>query len=244
MLRPPALRRTPVLASVLALGLGVGLGLTGCASEGDGGAEPTPSVDSTVAESSSSPTDEPTSRFTEPGTELEVGQPATVKWHPNQKLRGELRITVTSLERTTFKETFRHWVLTDQVRGSSPYFVRAKVKNVGKTDLGGFKAPIYGLDAEDYPYEPAGFDRDFAPCQSAELPEPFKAGQSASVCLVVLVRDRGDLVGATYWPDQDLPPITWTGPVSDFGEKKAGDAKKPDAKKPGAKKPGAKKKPR
>lgn len=217
MARP--LTRTLPRTLAAALVLALGATTAACGSDeskagGDTGSKTEPAASATEASSSPTPTKKP--EFTEPGTELEVGQPATVKWRANQKKRGKVRITVTSLEKTTFKQAFSDWKLSDQVRSSTPYFIRATVRNMSATNLGGFVAPLYGLDSSDTPYEPGSFNKPFAPCPNASLPKKFGKGATAKVCLVVYVRPGDKLVGATYWPDQKVGPITWTGPVEDF----------------------------
>lgn len=189
--------------------------IAGCTSEGSPDDEETP-------DAGTSPKKE--SEFTEPGSELEVGQDATLAWHPAQGVDAKIDVTVTALERTTFKQTFQGWKLTDKTKSRAPYFVRAKVTNSGDAPVeGGPDVPLYGLDGANNLVEASDFDSDFDACRPATLPQTFKPGDSVKACLVVLVPDKGDLVGATFRPTEETDPITWTGPLERYQPPKKKD---------------------
>ncbi|GAB7006160.1 hypothetical protein JCM18899A_36330 [Nocardioides sp. AN3] len=227
MARPQA----PVLASALvALGL-----LAGCSGQSDSssdstsggvssgsaaassrGAAPTPSrSSSTSAESPSGPV------LTEPGTDLALGETATVSWRPRQSVVGTLRISVDSLERTTFARSFRDWRVDARTKTYAPFFVHAHITNVGSSDLAGVPVPLYGESAADQLVEPSVFKETFKPCHDRLLPKPFGAGASTAVCLVYLVPSRGALVGAAFRPTQDVSAIVWRGPAVTLGARPA-----------------------
>jgi hypothetical protein len=147
--------------------------------------------------------------LTEPGSELSLTQGATIAWQPREGLVGTLRVSVDNIEPTTFKKSFQDWKVDATTRTFAPYFVRAHVTNIGATDLGGLPAPIYGESAANALVEAAVFKERFKPCHPSVLPKSFAAGASTTLCLVYLVPDRGQLVGAAFRPTQEFDPIVW-----------------------------------
>jgi hypothetical protein len=166
--------------------------------------------------------------LTEPGSQLTVGDHAVVAYKPRQDVVGALDIVVTALEKTTIKSEFSAWQLNDAQKSSNPYFVRATVKNVGDTDLGGRDVPLYIVNDQNVLVESTPFASSFEACPSTPLPEKFAPGAEADVCLVYLAPDHGDLVAVSFRPDETFNPITWTGDVVKY------EPPKPE-KKPGKK---------
>ena len=204
----------PLLAGVLALG--------GCSSaENDGGdAGPTGSDSTTTGSPSPSPSlDEQYGvpapagvTLTTPGSELGVGDSATIAWAPKTTLVGALEITVSRL-RTGRIADFSGFKIDAKVKASTPYYVNATVTNVGDTDLGGLDVPLYLVDQTDTLYEQNHFGAAFKPCAAKALPKGFTAGKTASVCLVYLAASHGILTAVSFRPSQEFDPITWTGTV-------------------------------
>lgn len=227
----------PFLARTSLAGLGLALtatlaGLSGCGSsqQAETGSGPTATVPAASATDTSS-TAAP--GLTPPGTKLKIGQKATVEWKPDQSTSARIRLAVTGIEHTTIEHSFKDWQLSSQERDSNPYFINASVTNLSHTDLGGRTAPLYGLDDEDFPYQPADFDKVFKPCPNADLPKKFMHGDTAKVCLVILVRNKGKLAGAIHWPDEHVGPISWTGPITEYGQKTKKSGQKAGQKKQG-----------
>ena len=164
--------------------------------------------------------------LTEPGSQLAVGDHAVVAYEPRQNLVGALDIAVTALEKTTIKDEFSAWQLSDEQKKSNPYFVRATVKNVGDTDLGGRSVPLYIVNDQNVLVEATPFASSFEACPSTPLPDKFGPGAKADVCLVYLAPDHGDLVAVSFRPEETFNPITWTGDVVKYQppkpDKKAG----------------------
>ena len=215
---------------LLAAALLTGSLLAGCgSSSSDGGpSSPSPSASGgTTGTATASPTGVP---LTPDGTKLALGSPATVEWSPRQNVTATLRITVTQLQSTTYAQTFSGWKLDPQTKSRSPYFVRATVTNVGDTPLSGNSTPLYGLDDADNLVEASTFSSSFTPCQPSSLPRKFPKGASVKVCLVVLVPDKGKLVGVSYRPTDKVEPITWSGTVTPYSPAKKGKTAKKGAK--------------
>ena len=202
--------------SLLALAVAGSLMLAGCSGSDSGGSAGKSSSPS--ASTSASPylpvPDGVT--LTPQGTQLEVGDPAVVAYEPRQDTVGVLDLTVTKLEKTTTKKTMSSWQLTDAQKASTPYFVHVTVKNVGESDLGGRRVPLYVVNEDNLLLESTPFASSFAACPSTALPKPFGPGKTADMCLVYLAPDHGSLEAVSFRPDEDFNPITWTGEIEKY----------------------------
>jgi hypothetical protein len=187
---------------------------------------PTPSESPTE---SSSPSTEATPYLpvrdgvdlTAQGSELALGDHAVVAFEPRQDEVGVLDIKVTRLEKTTFEKSFSGWQLDATTRKSNPYFVHATVENIGGTDLGGRKVPLYIVDGRNTLIEASDFASTFQPCPSKPLPRNFENGDRTKVCLVYLSPRDGELTAVSFRPTEDFNPIIWTGEVQPLGSGKA-----------------------
>lgn len=217
------------------------LALTGCG----GGSDPkaasseSPDPSSTVSGSpvegssidttSAYPSGVPASvDLTAPGSSLSIGETATVAFTPAKKQVAVVEMKVTEVEHTSFKTSFQGWQLGD-VRDKNPYFVHLKVTNIGSTPIKGDGAqiPVYALDGANTLVMHSTFGGTFTPCMPSVLPDTFKPGKSASLCLVYLMPDRGELLASVFRYNEMFDPITWTGPVTEL---KADNSKKSDGK--------------
>lgn len=216
------------LASVLAL--------SACS-----GGDEDPKADETGEGTSAAASDEPYLpvpdgvELTDQGSELELGDTATVAYEPRQDEVAALEITVTRIDKASFK-LFVGWKLSPETKKTTPYFVHAKVKNVGDTDLGGRPVPVYGVDGTNKLIEASTFASTFKPCPSDPLPKKFRTGDSVKTCLVYLAPDRGELTAASFRPVEEFDPITWTGKITrpealDKGKDDKKKGKKGDGKK-------------
>lgn len=235
--------KTVTTTRLLGLGLAGVLALSGCSGGSDDSAAPSAGSGSASGSSSASASAEPYLpvpdgvELTAPGSELAVGESATVAYEPRQGQVGVLDIRVTRLEKTSFKESFQGWKLDDATRKTNPYFVRAKVRNVGESDLGGRNVPLYIVDGRNTLIEASSFASTFKPCANGQFPDKFKQGDATSVCLVYLSPKRGDLTAASFRPTQDFSPITWTGELSSpQAEKKSTKSDKKSDRRKGSKK--------
>ncbi|MGL5827815.1 MAG: hypothetical protein ACRCYU_23855 [Nocardioides sp.] len=165
--------------------------------------------------------------LTEPGTELALGDNATVAWKlpkGTSKKKGKKRrpriaavkIKVRTIESATF-ELFAGWQLSDAARRSNPFFVRATVTNVGKTDLSGLSLPIYIVDGRNTLIRPSSFDGTFKKCPSTPLPDKFTPGKRVKVCAVYLSPKNGGVTAVSVRPREKFNPITWVGKVRGYG---------------------------
>jgi hypothetical protein len=195
--------------------------LAGCSDDGekdpDAGDSPSSSPSSTSASASTEPSlPVPAGvELTTQGSQLEVGEIATVAYQVRQGVVGVLDIKVTRLEQTTFRKSFEGWDLDPQQKKSNPYFVRATVTNRGDTDLGGRRVPLYIVDGTNTLVEATSFASSFKSCEPGEFPKKYLPGKKMKVCLVFLSPKKGDLTAVSFRPTQEYDPITWTGELQD-----------------------------
>ncbi|MDP3893953.1 hypothetical protein [Nocardioides sp.] len=226
--------RAPWHRRLAVLGLASALALSSCSTDPDEAdaeatATPTPSVTATTNNTQFELPDGVT--LTAEGSELELGDTATVAWEPRAGVVGVLDITVEQIEQATLKD-FAGWTLDKATRQSTPYFVRGQVENAGDIDLGGLPVPLYIVDGTNTLIQASSFASKFKPCPSGPLPAKFAPGKQREVCLVYLAPEQGELEAVSFRPTQEFDPITWTGQIDERGKKKDGKkGKKKDGKK-------------
>ena len=225
MIRPVARRVRRTGLRTLALALGTALLLTSCSGDGEAPeGEPGSSSSTGFGESDSGPSpsaaEEPYLpvpdgvELTAQGSELSLGDKATVAYEPRQNDDvAALDLTVTRIEEASFK-LFVGWKLSKETLRTTPYFVHAKVRNVGRTDLGKERVPLYAVDGDNKLIESSTFASTFKPCPSASLPDKFRQGDTTSTCLVYLAPDKGEVTAVSFRPTEDFAPIIWTGEVT------------------------------
>jgi hypothetical protein len=163
--------------------------------------------------------------LTTQGTELGLDETATVAYEPRQGQVGVLDITVTRMDKASF-DLFSGWKLDEKTKSTQPYFVHAKIRNVGATDLGERRPPLYAVDGDNKLVESSTFASTFEPCPSAPFPKKFKTGDTVSSCLVYLAPNKGELAAVSFRPTEDFDPIVWLGelttpePPKNTGDKK------------------------
>lgn len=197
--------------------------LAGCGGDEGGNADEGPEPSST--ETMDVPTDDAAAAYleapddvelTEPGAELALGDAATGAWTPRQDLVAVVDVTVTALEKASLARDFAGYRFEGAAATATPYFVRAEVENVGDTDLGGRRLPLYGVDDAGRLVEASEIDRAFKPCPAGTLPAAFGSGDSAETCLVYLVARGSTLASAMFRPPEGVAPLTWTGSVTAY----------------------------
>lgn len=224
----PVMRSRHAATALLAPALVAVLTLAGC-SGGDTSKDPSAGSGSSSASGSDTPSSSGSAtvkpylpvpdgvELTDQGSTLKVGDHAVVAYEPRQKQVGVLDIKVTGLEKTTFAKSFQGWQLDKATLSTTPYFVHASVKNVGRTDLGGRSVPLYIVDGHNTLIEASSFASTFKPCPSQPFPAKFKHGDRVKSCLVYLSPKHGDLTAVSFRPTQDFNPITWTGKLTTVG---------------------------
>jgi hypothetical protein len=215
---------------VTALAATAALALAGCSDDsgtGGGGADgsdgaeaeastPTPSTTVAVPEGV---------ELTEPGTQLEFGDTATLA-HEAGKKGGVLDIRVDSAVRGAL-EDFAGFELDDpyKKRGNY-YYVRVTVKNAGDEPFGDVPVPLWGISGTNTLLQAVQFTSAFTKCPTEPLPADFEPGDKFKTCLVYLSPNRGTLEGLSYRPTEEYVPIEWRGEVTKPQEKKGKSGKK------------------
>jgi hypothetical protein len=150
--------------------------------------------------------------LTDQGSELGVGETAVVAWRPAKGEVAVLSLRVRQLRRAPIKE-LADWQLDAAGRQSSLFYVTVSAKNLGETDLGGTRIPLYVADDSSTLVESNAFKTEFKPCPSPSLPATFTTGDQTTACLVYLVPAHGQLTSVTFRPAAKFNPITWVGKV-------------------------------
>ncbi|HEX6877129.1 MAG TPA: hypothetical protein VF165_15840 [Nocardioidaceae bacterium] len=150
--------------------------------------------------------------LTEVGADLSFGDTATVIYEPDQKSGTVLDLRVEKAEQGSIKD-FSGFILDDQTKKSTPYYVDVQVKNVGEGTVGGQAVPLWGVDGENTLLPPARFTATFDRCPSDPLPKKFEPEDSFSTCLVFLAPNEGAMKAVSFRPNQQFDPIQWTGEI-------------------------------
>ena len=218
------IRRTlPALVVVAALSL-AGCGGAGSSEPGAGGSGGTggsSGAGPTASTQSGGPSQSPSSSsavvqgvtLTAQGSQLRLGQTARVSWKPDQKTVGVIAVSVTRLQKMPIS-AFSDWRLNAATQRSTPYFVHATVRNLGRSNLSGKPVPLYLLDQRNTLLQASTFQASYAACPSRPLPAKFTRKKKTRVCLVYFAPDHGRLVAVSFRPTQDFVAITWEGAVS------------------------------
>lgn len=210
-------RTRSTLAPLVVLGLA--LGVAGCGADekkagGDESASPSPTSTTT---SPASYLEVPEGvELTEPGTSLSLGEEGVVAWQLRQDATAALAVTVTRIERTSFRESFKDWRVDAATAARKPHFVRLKVTNLGETELGGLllENVIWAHDGSKLE-APAYYSAKQLPaCAGGPLPKPFATGATAELCQVYFIAPDRKLEAVTFQPPADLDAVTWTGALS------------------------------
>jgi hypothetical protein len=151
--------------------------------------------------------------LTAQGSQLRLGQTARVSWKPDQKTVGVIAVSVTRLQKMPIS-AFSDWRLNAATQRSTPYFVHATVRNLGRSNLSGKPVPLYLLDQRNTLLQASTFQASYAACPSRPLPAKFTRKKKTRVCLVYFAPDHGRLVAVSFRPTQDFVAITWEGAVS------------------------------
>lgn len=157
---------------------------------------------------------------TAPGTDLDLGERATLVWQPAADLTGVLDLSVQGVAEQR-QSVFDGWVRDDVMAASRPYFVTVSLSNAGATDLAGQDVPLYLRDDNGTLGAPWTLGGDFTACQSGPLPDPFGTGAETEMCLVYLVPDGARIRDLVFEPTEGYDPITWSGEVQRPAKQKA-----------------------
>ncbi|GGF32108.1 hypothetical protein GCM10011519_01890 [Marmoricola endophyticus] len=183
--------------------------LTGCSAEREGAPVPRPSSADPVPTTTVAPP--PGLTLTPAGTQLRLGQPATVGFTQNADRRTTLKLTVTALRKGKPAD-LAAYALDDRARLATPYYADVTVANLGSGDVGRAAVPLAALGSDGSSVTPSGFTTAPKQCRSsgppAALPVPFAQGATTATCLVYLLPPGTTAVRIGFQPATG-DPITW-----------------------------------
>ena len=197
--------------------------LSACGAGDDGGGDDTDDggITETPSETTATPTDDG-EELTEPGTELQLGDSAFIRWNATQQLEGYVAVTVQRLVQVSIQE-FRAFKLDEDMQKSTPYYVTVSVANLGKTNLAGVRIPLYLNDGSEVLIPQANIPTRFDPCPSEPLPKKFTKDKQVNLCLVYLAPEGRQLEAMALRSADMTDAISWTGKITKPG--KGGDDK-------------------
>jgi hypothetical protein len=209
MVDVPALSpRSRSALAIAALGVG-GLLLVGCSGGSSAASSPAHASRSSTGTSPSSPTPTIEPGTTPPGTKLKLGQPAVVRYTANAAHDSLMKLTVDKLRQGSLKD-LHDFQLSDAAKRSNVYYAWARVKNTGDGDLGGQPLQLYGKVSHNLVVPPVIMGATFKKCPYHPLPKKFTAGDSTSVCVLLLAPHHGNIKAVQWRPANDAAPVTWT----------------------------------
>jgi hypothetical protein len=167
--------------------------------------------------------------LTPPGTELAVGETATLSWvppgefEPAKSQRGiELEGTVTAIEEGSAGD-LKNIELEPSQEGATPFYVRLKIEAPTSQATPANENPAVSFTAiDDRKQEQSSviFLGNFKPCEEVEPPKPFADGASYETCLTYLINGGGS-IQSVQWDsgpakaNQVTPyferPVVWSG---------------------------------
>jgi hypothetical protein len=164
--------------------------------------------------------------LTPAGTALKIGEKASAAWQLDAKRIAVVDLKVTKVEQVPIAK-LGAWVLDKGSRTSTPYYVHASVKNIGRSDLSQLPVPLYIALDEKRLVSPSSFESTFKPCPSVPLPKKFKPGKQVKACWVYLAPKGDKLKTVSFFTGPGFVPVTWAGKVTVVKDK----PKKKDKKK-------------
>jgi hypothetical protein len=200
---------------------------------GDGGDDPEEDDASSSTPSPTASVETPEEvELTEPGTQLDYGDSATVDY--KLRKRGTiLELTVQSAKQGALKD-FAGFNMSDPYqKNANYYYVQVVVENVGDSRFGNAEVPLWGISGDNTLLPPVKFTSSFKKCPTKPLPKGFGPGKRHRTCLVFLSPTKGTLEGVSYRPVESFDPIEWRGQVKapvtkpkKKGDKKGGNTKR------------------
>lgn len=201
------MRRIGPARTVAVATVAVVAGLAGCS--GGAGSSSDTTTDAGATTSVTPAVDVPEGvSLTERGSPLKTGEPATVVYPAEDDRRSVLTVTVQKVREGSMQD-FKHFSLDPAAKASTPYYVRAAVRNEGPGGLGGAAVPLYGLDSNDTFFAPTTLVGEFDKCPGGALPKKFKPGDKARRCLVFLVPKGAKLEAVQVRTESLAEPVSW-----------------------------------
>lgn len=146
--------------------------------------------------------------ITEGGTQVKVGEPATVVYQLGDGATSAVTVTVSAATKGSIDD-FRFFSLDEAGKKSTPYYVAVNVRNDGPAGLGGAALPIFAFDSTSTNLPANDIVGTFTPCPTPTLPASFLPGATADVCLVYLVPEGRTLTSINLQTGSTADAIRW-----------------------------------
>ncbi len=203
-----------------AITVAAALALAGCGSSGSSSTTGSPTTAAVPASSAPATTGSSATavgQLTPAGTTLKIGQPATIAYTDASKpnLKSTVEILPLSLEKGSAAD-LRGIQLDPTQQGSTPYFVRIQVRNLGTGNLSKsyVGSSVEGIDDRKQTQSSVTFIGDFPRCNETQAPTRFTHGKTFTTCETFLIPAGGSLAGVkvnAYNPNTpDKQDVTWT----------------------------------
>lgn len=154
---------------------------------------------------------------TAPGTELKIGEPATVMYKSGGEA-GLINVTVTSIDKGK-ESDLDELDLGDKAAGLTPYYVNIEVEGADSSaknlEFSSMIGAIDGLLADGSDAQTLSVIGDFKPCPYEDLGE-FDEGVKIETCDSFLAGGDSEVTGAQFaaydspYDSYDGDPIVWT----------------------------------
>jgi hypothetical protein len=152
--------------------------------------------------------------LTDPGSTLDVGQPASVVYKAGPDRVSVVTVTVTKIAVGSMRKDFANFALAPMQMRSTPYYVTATVRNAGPGQLGRATLPLYGHDSTNTFFPAVTLVGDLDACTGGPLPATFGPKAMQRMCLVYLVHHGAKLDSVELRPYDGFDPVRWTVPES------------------------------
>ncbi len=147
--------------------------------------------------------------ITEGGSTLELGKAGTAVYRVGEKAASAVTVAVSEVKKGDIKKDFTFFSLDDQLKASTPYYVRLNVVNEGPSGLGGVAIPILAHAASNTVFPPNELVGDFKPCPNPALPESFLPNAKADLCLVFLLPKGEKLQSIDLQTGKEADALHW-----------------------------------
>ncbi|MFC4004995.1 hypothetical protein ACFS2C_27720 [Prauserella oleivorans] len=196
------------------------VGLSACGSEEETATAATSEPPATTASSETSAAEpsEPSTpagdigpaKATAPGTELEVGETATVPFEYTSDKTGTIAITVTAIEQGQESGLAE---FGERAKGLVPYFIKYKIENVGGTDLSYANLDLRAVTADGRSTGVVIAGDVPGKCESETADKDFTtAGATFETCNLQASRAGVEVTGAEFDEGDEYSdnPVVWT----------------------------------
>ncbi len=146
--------------------------------------------------------------LTDAGTELALGEPATVVLELGGGDSSAVTVTVERVREGKAAD-FRMFSLDAATSASTPYYVDVAVRNDGPAGLGGAALPLLAHSDENTLYPASELLGEFEPCPTATVPETFLADAEAELCLIYFLPDGQELQTVDLQPGDQADAVRW-----------------------------------